>query len=637
MSEDYGIVNWNGVRFPVAPTSTYINLGRWQGKNVLGDYTRDSDEIISSKIWTSFVGGIGINRIREGSDDGRYWFGTLNDLYPFQLTLGPLSTQVLSVRYPLGDLAYTFYAADNNQVFPWDEETLTFGAALSGSLTSPPVYKGVRWNGNQYIPMGSSGYAYHSGGAVTNVAQPTQRMLPWVNRLLRISPTGSLYESFNGTTWSAALATINTSETVRNMVVYSDRNDNDTVFVTTDEALYAYDPITVSLQRTRLDFPPHPDNGLGAAVWRTGENMYITAGIGVYRFNLSTISPTGPDRDEGLPTQFRGVIRDLAPSHNLLFALVEGQQTVAVTSPTIEFDPGQVSEGDLNVSDTNAYSMLLAWNGFGWHPQWISTDVTGDPGWVCVSGADGAYRVWWGYGITADSSVYTQSMSRPFANPRQQLESGEGEFAVSGYLDTGWFDANMQEFDKLASHIELNAEVATTTENIQLFYDVDYTNTWVLLGTVTSVGHHILPFGVRTYLGQDFSYGLTFRRIRFRLEMNRANSSAADTVLAPMLDSMVLKFLRIPISSSTYNLSVMLDLEDFEGRGPDQIKYELDQLLESNEFVSMSIDFTAQEPKRVRVSQVRGTDSTGADFRGMRNVTVVELPLPSYQGRGEGL
>jgi hypothetical protein len=455
----------------------------------------------------------------------------------------------------------------------------------------------------------------------------------WDNRLLALTPTGSICESFNGTSWTT-LAAVNTSETPRGLVVYTDRSENETVYIVTDRSVYAYDPVTTVLIRTRLQFPPHPDNGYGSAVWRPGADLFVSAGIGVYRFNLSAIGAVGLDRDEGLPTEYRGVIRDLCPEHNMLVAYVEGQQTASeVADPDIEFDPGQSTEGEFRMAGTDAFSLLIGWNGFGWHPLWISPTATGDPVWCCVSGAASTYRLWWGFGTGTDDELYTQLLSRPFANPRQEIEASEGDFALDGYLDTGWFDANMQEFRKVASHLEINVETASATEPITVLYRKDFEAAWTLLGNITASGKAYLPFGVSAFDGQPFSYGLDFDRIRFRIEMGRDPS---DSTKSPLIDSMVLKYIKVPIDTATFALRIVLDLEHgFEGRGNDEIASELTDILTGHTFVPMSIGHTMNDPFRVRLTYERGDVTLGSDTRGYRDITVLEIPLADYQGRGD--
>lgn len=634
-NEKYGRVWLNDIDFPCARDWGYINLGRWTNTKVTqGDYTRDSDEILSSKIWTTFQAGIGIDSIREGSDEGRAWFGTLNMQYPYQLCLGNLTERKDDLKYPLGDYQGVFYAADSTAIYPVNNADLTVGAALSGTIPSP-VGPGVEFQGYFYIPCGDSGYVVMDDTTATNITTIGNaiQFLVWDDtspKLMQLTSDGALLQTSDGANWEP-LAQLNSAYTPRSMRPYTDRSDNEVVYIAHSGGLVAYDPITQQLISTRLRFPAHPDNARGVDVWRPGEDLFVSAGVGVYRFNLSAIAPNGLERDHGLPRDYRGYFTHLCAEHNLLYGLVQGYSIIEPSAPEIEFDPGLDAES-MDMDDSAAYSMLVGYNGIGWHPQWISTGLTGDPLWVLVSGADGAYRVWWGVDTDVDGSLYTQRLSRSFANPRQQLTSGEGLFAPVGSVDLGWFDANMREFRKRASHIEVNMSVDSSkgsTEYIAVEYKTDYDDDWVLLGYASGTGKTILPFGMTSLPnGDPFSRGQAFYRMRIRLTFHRDTD---DPTRTPIMDSLVLKYQKIPVVSGTYTISIPLDFYDEDtGRGPDWYADRLDALLKDNEFVLLRHAHPSHPYMRVSLSMVNGRDRTGDDLSNYRDITVVEIPV-EYQ------
>lgn len=624
------------VQFPCRQDWGYINLGRWTNTKVTqGDYTRDSDEILSSKIWTTFQGGIGIDHIREGQDEGRVWFSTLNMQHPYQLCLPPLTETVATVKYPLGDLNEIFYAADANQIFPVNNSTRAVGSALSGTIPAP-VGPGVAFEGYLFIPCGGSGYVVSDATTATTVTaiDDVIQFLAWdetAPKLMALTSTGLLYQTSDGATWTP-MAELNSAYTPRAMRVYTDRSDNEVIYIAHNGGLVAYDPITQQLISTRLRFPPHPDNARGVEVWRPGEDLFLTAGIGAYRFNLSAIAPMGLDRDHGLPQEYRGYFVHLAAEHNLLYGLVQGYAVVTPSDPEIEFDLGLDSES-MDLDDSAAYSMLVAYNGFGWHPQWVSTSLTGDSLWTVVSAADGAYRLWWGIDDSTDGSLYTQQLSRAFANPRQQIVAGEGNWATSGTVDLGWFDANMREFKKRASHIEINmAEDSSTSADCRVLvqYKTDYNGNWYTLGEARSTGKSILPFAVRTVEGRELSAGKAFYRIRLRLTFQRGS----DATQTPILDSVVLKYQKTPVLTGTYTISIPLDFfEEDRGYGPDWYADRLDELLAADGFLFLKHAHPSHPYIRVSLSMVNGRDRTGDDLSNYRDITVVEIPVLGYDGR----
>lgn len=641
MSElpEYGTIWLDGVAFPVlAGTVGYQSLATFSRKIVSGDPGRDSDDLISSKIWTGFPGGIGVENNRDVADDGKCWYTTVWSRDPFKMTLNRRVVKVAAspaVKYPLGDLAGSFYAATATTVHRATEATTpTFGASI-GALSSPPAWRGVAWNGKLYVPCGSAGY-HATDGATVDAIVPAVKAIgfvvatdPGVSRLYALCADGTLQSTTDGAVWQTD-ATLNSSETPRRILIWMDRTEQDTVFVVTDRSVYAWDQTNGYLVRTRMsELPPHPDNGLGAATWRPGEDAYFSFGLQVmqYAAGLSQIAPVGPDRQEGLPNELRGRFVDLAAEFNSVVGLLEGV-AVAASAPTSEFDPGHDDE-PAEVSGTTALSAVLAYNGFGWHPLWRSGDDSGDATFLCVSGTTDGYRLWWGWG----DGLYTIKLSRSFANPRQQFETGEGDFEETGTLDTGWYDGNMREFEKLASAFEVNLDSGSDTETVAVEYDTDWDDDRRLLGVASAKGKTVLPFGVETTAdGALFSEGLSFRRIRFWLTWSRTTGDSTQT---PVLDSFVLKHIRLPLSGSTYRITVPLALgpEGWGDRTAGEIKQEIDALLVKRGFVRLQHgDHPDHHSHRVRLSYVSGTDRTGDDDRGSREITVVEIPLEGYEG-----
>jgi hypothetical protein len=189
----------------------------------------------------------------------------------------------------------------------------------------------------------------------------------------------------------------------------------------------------------------------------------------------------------------------------------------------------------------------------------------------------------------------------------------------------------MREFAKLASAFEVNLDSGGDTETVTVEYDTDWDDDRRLLGVASAKGKTILPFGVETTTdGAQFSVGLVFRRIRFWLTWTR---TASDSTQTPVVDSWALKHIRLPLSGSTYRITVPLNFKEWGGRLPGDIKQELEALLLKDGFVRLQHgDHPAHHSHRVRLSFVSGTDRTGDDDRGSREVTVVEVPLSGYEG-----
>lgn len=627
---EYQIILLNGVRYPVSPIVGYNQTATFEPKRTDGDYTRDSDQIISAKIWTDFTGGIGVENHREGADEGRYWFGTLYVERPYQTCLPPKVYEYSGANWVLGDVDEDFYGqADDGSLMVWDEPNLQWDDTTA-NIDADPVFRAVAWNGKLYIPHGSGGYTTFTPPTTETIS--TTRLpidfVAWDNRLFALCSDGKLSYTSNGTDWTD-VATLDTSITPKKLSIYFDRSDNEVIMLTTNVGLFTYDPTSSSFRRSRFRLPPHPDNGKGVAEWRPGEDLFVSAGLQVYRYTGPAAVPMGPDRSEGVPPQYRGAFIDLISEHNAMHGFLFGVNTSGVESePEVVFDEGLGAEDPFTISETTALSSIFAWTGSGWQHRWTSADDGGTPTWLAVSGLEAAYRLWWGYGT---DTTYTIPLSRSFANARQRWITGEIDFEEAGYLDTGWIDHNMREFDKIASHIEINMDNASATELVRISYRIDFEESWTELATVTTLGKTIVPFNVVVQDdGTDFSVGLPYRRIRFKLEMERG----ADASQSPFMDSFSLKYIKVPVKSAYFTVTIPLQsIDGFEGRTNDEIRHEIEDLLVDDGFIRLEYGADEHRPsRRVRLSRFNAPVRTGLNSLANITMTAIEVPVEGYDG-----
>ena len=427
-SESWKTIRVNGLLYPAIP-ARWQKMGSLATKNTFGDYTRSSDVNSSSKIWTTYAAGIGVEHIREGSDEGNFWYGTLDGKSPFMLSLNRETLAYDTARYGLGDFAGDFYALDDDDnIMQWDEATLAF-VDTTFNLTGTPVRDGVEFNDTLMIPLGAAGVATFDGAsdATIDTSIKAVDLLDFDGDLFAVTTDKKLC-SFDGTTWT----TINTfkwSDTPRRLMVYMNRLEDDILYVVTNRGLLAYDKTNTTLIRTRFRLPPHYDNGLGVDVWRVGEDLFYSAGMDVYVWSVAAAAQQGPSSKEGVPDPVRGRIVDLRSSFNALFALVEGalsedeelEETVGLDETMAYDDPLYGSTGAANAT-------LMEWNGSGWHPCWESAAPNGQATWVSLTAQLEQHRVFWGY----NGMLYTQKLPREMSNPRQRKNVGTARFAPSG-------------------------------------------------------------------------------------------------------------------------------------------------------------------------------------------------------------
>lgn len=609
------------------------DLARWQGKILTGDPSADSDPLISADSKSSFTGGMGSFIVKEGVDDENYWTATMETRYPYMLTNLPKTwsysiAPAASEARVLGDFpaaAPHFLAAFDSDIHRWDKINLEFD--LVDTLPSPPSGKAVEFADKLFIPCANDGVVtldqLDAVDAVTHAGIHAIALTIYDNKLVAITTEGDLRIMGVDETWEPQtdLLRLPSGYPPTGVLTFIDQQQNPVVHIITTKGVWSYDRQNTVLLKTHLQYPNHPQQGRASTVFR-GDTMYVSVGIGIHSYSGNVITAMGPDGRFGLPASLRGYIVDLEQEYNGLLALVQGADSLSTDQQEFQQTPPTFQESGAVFPETNTESILLRWNQQGWHPVWRSKDASGTPTNIFVSEADGEYRLWWGY----DGRMYTQLLPVTFFNPRVGMQIGESRFESYGELTTGWFDANMLAYYKLASHIELVIDDAlenqTPLGDVTVRYQVDYDPTWHPLRTVSGVGRYVMPFGViEREDGTDFSVGDVFRRIRFRIESN----SKSET-LTPLIQNVLFKYIKIPISQLSWTFDVDLTAnEGYKGTSNEEALAYLESLKTSQEmtrFVHRNREF------RVRIAQTSGQEQAGYDERGVTTVSVVEVGLP---------
>lgn len=621
--EPWGIVHLNGKPVPVKDFVAYSNLATFQPKFTVGETSKDSDSTFSVWIQTDWTGGGQMAILNSLSDIQRFRHATAETRYPYMLTL-PLYTYDYTVAdggqaYPLGDYKPTattlFWAAFNTNLCYWDKVAQSFQP--SGTLTAAPVNKACVYNGELWIPQGTSGYDRWDGTTITHSTEvQAVSFLIWDDKLMGLGADGQVatFDSIAGSWDIRPELKLKGNETPRNLVNWWDQGGDPTVYVVTDGQVWAVDPLVPTLYKAGLNFPRHPDQGLGSCSWRD-DAMYVSVGTGVHQLARgNVVSAMGLDHNDGLPINLRGTIVDLEPEYNGMMALVRGAATVS-TSDEAQLGPNlnepRIFDDAMVVpaASSQAMSTLQRWTGTGWHTVWQSVGATGDPTRVMVSQADGEYRLWWGYG----DSMLTQPLRRTFYNPRDGAQLGVDTFASSAFLRTGRFDAGMASFIKAASQLEVEFD-PLSNGNLRVRYQTDrnYPN-WDLLGTINS--SRTLFFDPND---DRFAEGIPFKWIEFEYTL-----STLDNSKTPIIMWFTLKFVKVPLMQRAWSFTVPLEFpEQWMGRGAREIADDLDAMASGNEFITFKHRDRAY---RVRVAQVQGHDFPGKDLRGMRQVNLIEL------------
>lgn len=586
-------------------------------KITTGEHSRDSEPIRSSTIFENFSGGLGVKYLDPAKHTDRYFFGTLDTRYERSVLLPPLAVEAgtgrpASTRIRDG-IAYgtTLYVAWDTKIRflnsddEWETPAEASYVDLSAVATDAFVLRlaAVDWlvfaDSNGYLTFDGTTWTYIAGNGTT---LPQARYLTeWDNRLWAMDANNRLWATTDLVTWTGFATLPLHSGEVAGLTTFLSKDDVVLLHAPTREGLWQYDATTDVWYRTRVRFPRQPQGGTAWAEWRG--DFYIAAGLPVYRFTSTVLSPMGLDRDWGLPPDYRGNVTGLVDLFNWLVAAVSA--TGLTTAPA---GYGTLGSWFDNVLPTSAgLALVLAWTGTGWHPLWSGALADDVIDWLYFDTTDAdAPRLWFG----ASNTAYYLPVPPGLFNPR---EIPTWEYAPSGYLETGWDHMGWAEQVKVALDLTVRLINSSATEYCDVYYALDNNPAWTALGRIDSDTETALSFGAA---------GITFHTIRFRFELARG----ADATDAPIFDFATLTWIRRLPRRYGYAATILVVDDDAEGRTPAEQLDDLRTTVETDTLVALAYRRTEQElvERRVIVTQWGGGTFTGTDERGRLRLAFVE-------------
>ena len=623
----HGEIYVNGYRYPVKGAIRRFMASRPTPRMVLGEDHAGAHQDISRIKWDDWRGGIGIERMNPSQDRDRVWWSTANLRQKRHLTLPDLVTTTAESGVAgswsvgaMGDYGNTIYAAFGVAVRAYTEGTDSWGSTLRTlANTATSAVSNFRLNDVLYIAFAyTSGYDYYNGSSWATSSKDATFLVFWDDRFWGIDNTGQLW-------WATTLGTeVDDAQlpiengAVTNLFVARAPSGHLTLYAATTKGLFAHDLDTQRFVKTELELPFHPDNGLGATTWR--DAAYISSGLSIYRYvngsNAATISVVGPDRDHGLPADYRGRVRRLIPTLNGLIALIDA--TSATTLTSIFIDDGVPSNSEV-ISPDAGRSAILEWDGQGWQVLWTGAADTLPVTVAHVANAYNDYRLWW----AQNQRIYWMKLNRDIVNPSQ---TSDKQYAASASHETPWFDADEDHIEKTAIVVCTHTISASSNETIAVrmrLNDDDASGNQTTLGTITSAGHgeFMLPdTTTRT--------GTAYRTIKFVLDLARG-STVTNT---PDLDR--LEFYYVRREEIRWGVSATLDIppEGYGLQSAEEMQENLLAATASSLLVQVSWrdrdadDAGATNPLNyyMNVTQFTGTEFTGNDFSGEYTLVMVE-------------
>ena len=599
---------------PVKPTETTPMAQ----KIVTGDYTKDSARWYSSVTWSDQRGGLGIKDMVETKDPDRFYFSTANVDFRGHLLLPPLATDCTnptsSDAAVLIEYNNFMHCAFGTDLRRWAEGSASWGATL-GALIATPT-SAVVHKSKLYLACGTDfnrwdGATLTTGAALSGGVVATRYLIEWDSKLFSLSNAGVLkYSDDEGVTWTT-IAT-STLETGNFTSLFLDFMGGDMVVqMGTKMGVQALDYGSAKWSDPHLTFPSHDYAGLGAGRWRDG--AHIPVGMGMYEIqtqgSIPVVTPMGPDRDFGIPSDYRGNIIGVIGEHNHLFALVDATSEEARDTYTGSYVIDGVFYDDVG------YSSVLKWNGRGWSTLHLGSSTGGAVKCAAVATADDIYRLWFGI----DSTVKYIPLNVGLQNP---LEITDYTYAASSEHIYPWFDADNAVADKAAFAVSAYCGGMSATEYIKVYYGLNGDDdTWTLLTNTDYPDGQIDADGEAVFTLASGA-GLQFNSIRFKVEHYRG----ATTTVSPDLQWLRLDYVKAFDQEQTFEFVVDCG-RDYRFKRASTLVANLKTAVETKtlgNFVYRTYRGTS-ESFNVRALALQGVTEAGRKKEGQFQVTLLAL------------
>jgi hypothetical protein len=627
----------NGVYYPITKPVQSVLSSLYPAKVVIGDTSRDSQARTSVIAWSDWRGGIGVNRMEAGRDVSRAWWSTCQLRYKNHLILPGLDNDAAANATATGltgpiigsiqDYANSVYVAwngstsQNAQIFLYNNTADSWGSALA--TPADQVTDSTTWRTLAeetflvfaHYDTNGSGYTRFDGSTWTSDATDTQYVAVWDDRLWGISYAGQLWYSIvAGTEVDDAKLPL-PAGSVTALFVARDAGGEPILYAATKKGLFAHDAANARFVQTELTLPNHPFAGKGTIRWR--DSIYMPAGLGVYRYinqaGGAVLTITGPDRDDGLPTDNRGTIKYMSGSHNELFVGVDSSTAAKIVASSSLPYQWQSHQGSTVIDVDTGFSSILAYNDVGWETKWAAATVGKSIQHVLVCDAYSEYRLWWGF----DGEIKFMKIPSDIINPSFVSDF---EFKASGIHETPWFNAGQSEVDKLALKLKTEVQDASSTETVTVSYATDYSESY------SSAGSAITSDGITTYTFGS-SAGTTFRAIKFKIELARTTDTDTDNYKRKTPDVVSLTLEWRKKLEAKWGHQVQIDMnKEYKGKSPKDLRSSLLSAIESTTLVEFTFrdDSGGTRNFYVDVASATGMEYSGYDERGATTINLVE-------------
>lgn len=601
-------------------------------KQVIGDYTKDSNPILSTLALTDHRGGIGQDIMERQEDADRSWYSTADTRYKGHLILPPLVVNYANL--PAGHSATRHLMFYKGTVYISSDATTNgiYAAGASALLKAFNSSPSPNWDvaiiaGTAYLIVGGSDrYLYFDGTTWTErtVGGTGGHMAAWDDRIWGIN--GKLWYTLaigSGETFLnyATPFYLTASGGTGQLFVAKDASGDLTLHLATTIGLFIYDIANDKWYPTGLQVPDtstYWTNRYALGVrWR--DDIYYGIRSTVYKYsvrgNEAVIEDigfgTGLGVDRGLPNTKGYIVAAMVASYNELIVALHGNGSLT--------------------------SIILAWNGRGWRVLYegganlgelldhmVIADVSGNMSLVFSNNTTSPYNVSY---LRLSSDIYAPIPELAYT------------YAAAATHDWPWFTAGQSDVTKVAVRVKVETLHPTTSETVKVYYALNRSTTFQIMtnvgypdgiidgnpaGSPSDTGVTTFDFpSVDSYVSTTARTGKEFRSIQFRVVFARGDT----TTNTPDVLGLTLEYYKKLTPKWQFQVDVDVNT-DYKGRTP---KEQHAALLTAQETATLQ-EFTYRDPASnsdatfyVQARPVQGAENTGFDERGTLSLQLVEV------------
>ena len=622
-----GVISIDGELYQTLGPAQQFLASRQPGKVTFGDYTEASNPFASEFSLGDFRDGIGVNRGSLPDDAKRVWFATTQLRYAdstilprkaIQTAAGPAAdAQTLTI------FKNEVYGTYLTAVHVYSNSSDTWGSSLR-TLADTATDAKVGLLGTTETLVIANGtdvdYATSSSVWAENTGQAIKYIVFWSDLLWGITNAGQMYFTNDlATAWSADAQLPLPSGAIKGLIVARGPDREQHIYAVTNQGLFVHDAPNARFLPTDLQLPEHPDGGKGHEVWRG--KLFTSAGNAIYGFQAGSdqtlVQVVGPDLDDGLPYNRRGVVNILLKSHNDLLAMLDASTFSGVSALKTRVSRGVRFHHGVTFPVSSGFSAILGWNERGWEVKWTSGNNARGVTAGEVGVAYSQYRLWW----AVNQRVYWMSIPLDVTNP---LQVPATTYESTGTLETPWFDMGIRNQHKLAISVIVDSIHPTATETILIEYATNYVETYTTLATKDSTGEvkYRLPNGVN-------KEGVPFRAWKYRVTLSRGSTTTAT----PQLIRLTLAWR--PRIKVLWAIRATIDLKHEDGHAGVMNVAKLEQLKKSTQAgVLIPVSYKAGNDSTLTYMMdaldLQINDEPGTDTYGTVNVVFAE-PEPTFE------